>query len=97
MEYREFTCIVCGEKGIDKSHKRNKMFCSKECGQAHYRQINGFGSRVGEDCYFNEGVACDEHHCENCGWNPAVIKIRKEAAYAQRSKNKQLHKGCCTV
>lgn len=29
-------------------------------------------------CTYNEGVGChpSKHHCENCGWNPAVAKER---------------------
>jgi hypothetical protein len=76
---KEYTCIVCGAKGIDSSHTGNRKFCSKECSAVHWRQTHGFGANVGESCFFNEGVVCEDHKCVNCGWNPAVIKLRKEA------------------
>lgn len=30
-------------------------------------------------CPHNEGVECDVHNCERCGWYPPVAAERKEA------------------
>lgn len=78
---REFTCIVCGAKDIDRSHTQSKMFCSLECKNYHWRKTHSQGAIEFEKCVFNEGVACDLHMCGRCGWNPTVAKKRLEAAY----------------
>ena len=75
---REFTCVVCGKKGIDNSFRGNKKYCSEECQKAQIRANNGWGARLGESCKYNDGVNCDIQQCENCGWNPVVEKRRKE-------------------
>ena len=70
---REFTCIVCGKKGIDRSNKNTQKYCSKECAnKARY------GKREEKPCLYNEGVACSAQKCSKCGWNPEVEKKRKE-------------------
>ena len=84
---KEYTCVVCGHKGIDKSPSQNRIFCSKECQRRYYDSKQGYrkyynskrGYRGGTACKYNEGVACTDHQCENCGWNPAVAKMRAEA------------------
>lgn len=73
---REFTCIVCGKKGIDRGNVGNKKYCSEECKKAYRRTTRG---EAVNDCKYNEGVGCDIQRCENCGWNPVVEKRRKEA------------------
>ena len=78
---REFTCIVCGAKDIDRSHTQSKVFCSLECKNYHWRKTHSQGAIEFEKCVFNEGVACDLHRCGRCGWNPTVAKKRLEAAY----------------
>ncbi len=73
---REYTCIVCGVKGIDRSPLQNKKHCSIEC--ANRARYGKTYRSDGADCKFNQGVGCSAHTCENCGWNPKVEKIRKE-------------------
>ena len=73
---REFTCVVCGKKGIYANQVgKLKRYCSPKCRDVAFRSTYGWG---GEDCKFNKGVACDIHQCETCGWNPAVEKMRIE-------------------
>ena len=74
---REYTCVVCGEKGIDRSPGQNRKFCSKECQMRYWnRKRDGYSD---ECCKYNDGVACTDGKCNNCGWNPAVAKKRSEA------------------
>lgn len=80
MEYREFTCLYCGEKGIDMSRGKNKKFCDENCQQAYYRKQKGMGANIiAPPCMHNISVRCFEHKCGTCGWNPKVEKKRKEA------------------
>ena len=78
---REFTCIVCGATGIDRSHTQNKQFCCKTCADAYWRVNHGIGNDNWERCQFNEGVVCSNHKCSKCGWNPEVAKKRMEVAH----------------
>ena len=78
MEYREFTCIVCGVKGIDMSKSKNKKFCSSECRHLfEYRKKSGV--KNADSCIHNQGIACEIRNCVGCGWNPDVAQKRKEA------------------
>ena len=79
MKYRELTCIVCGEKAVDRSRAQNRMYCSKQCRMIHFRQ--NLGAKLGlnaPSCVHNNGVLCEDHKCGNCGWNPEVEQKRKE-------------------
>lgn len=76
---REFTCVECGTKGIDRSHAQNKRFCSKECCDSYWNKRRNGGYKGYQACKYNEGVSCIEHKCGSCGWNPAVAKKRSEA------------------
>ena len=78
---REFTCIVCGAKGIDTSHSQNKMFCGLECKNFHWRKTHAKRTIEYEQCIYNEGVECTLHRCGRCGWNPTVAKKRLEVAH----------------
>lgn len=70
---REFTCVVCGRKGIDRSGRNNQKFCSEECAQkARYCKSEE------HPCKYNQGVGCIVQKCSKCGWNPEVEQIRKE-------------------
>lgn len=31
-------------------------------------------------CIYNTNVICEDKHCYNCGWNPAVEEERKKKA-----------------
>ena len=75
---KEYTCIVCGAKGIDRSSTGGRKFCSKECSNQYWHQKNGVGKKS-PGCIFNEGVACEVHKCYNCGWHPNVARRRMEA------------------
>ena len=75
---REFTCIICGEKGIDRSATQNKKFCSRRC-QDVYWNWKRYGKTNDNPCLYNDGVSCTCHQCGNCGWNPKVIKKRMRA------------------
>ena len=68
---REFTCIVCGTKGIDRTANGNKLYCSQRCYEKHRSSLLA-------PCKFNDGVNCERQKCGNCGWNPDVAKRRKE-------------------
>lgn len=81
QKMKEFTCIVCGAKGIDTSHSQNKMFCSLECKNYHWRRTHGQGESEYERCVYNDGVMCDDPNCKRCGWNPDVTKRRMGAIY----------------
>lgn len=72
---REFTCIVCGTKGIDTSSQGAKLFCSRRCKDKHRSELRA-ESLI--PCKFNESVLCDRQKCSTCGWNPEVEKRRKE-------------------
>lgn len=75
---RVYTCIVCGAKGLDTSSTGCRKFCSRDCAAAHWRRTHGAG-KTSPGCLFNDGVACDNHKCINCGWHPNVERRRKEA------------------
>lgn len=77
---REFNCVVCGKKTIDKTTLGNGKCCSKECRLVYARAKLGHGDIP---CKFNEGVLCGVQQCENCGWNPEVEARRKEAIYGK--------------
>ena len=73
--FRYYKCAFCGKRGLDQSPKKNRRFCSIECSTAYYNRLR-FSN---ESCKFNNGVACGDHKCQNCGWNPAVALKRTEA------------------
>ncbi len=75
----QYTCIVCGAKGIDRSGTGRRKFCSRQCSDLYWRKENGSEAKAGAGCLFNEGVACENHQCLTCGWHPNVEKRRKEA------------------
>lgn len=72
---REFTCIVCGTKGIDTSVSGCKIFCSRRCREIHRSKVRAENLIP---CQYNDGVICDRQKCSTCGWNPKVEKRRKE-------------------
>lgn len=78
MKARFYTCIVCGVKGIDRSSTGCRKFCSKECSTRYWNKKHAVG-KESPGCLFNEGVACENQQCLNCGWHPNVEKRRKEA------------------
>lgn len=79
--YREFTCVVCGAKAVDRSPAQKKMYCSDSCAWKGYRVSHGIGTSgfVTPDCIYNDSVECKIHKCSTCGWNPRVEAKRKEA------------------
>ena len=76
---KEFTCVVCGKKGIDKSSGRGRKFCSNKCACRYWNLARNGGYKGDEACVYNEGVSCIIHKCKKCGWNPDVAKKRMEA------------------
>ena len=76
---REFTCVVCGKKGTDRSSTGCRKFCGTPCAVKYYYWENNREAKrgLGPSCKYNEGVACEIHRCRNCGWNPAVEARRK--------------------
>ena len=80
MNYREFTCVVCGTKAIDRSPAQKRMYCSQQCNDLHFRRSHGVGVIIKTpSCIHNREIRCEVHKCSTCGWNPAVEKKRKEA------------------
>lgn len=79
MKYREFTCVVCGRKAIDKGVRQDAKYCSQTCNQKGYYLARRAKPYVGSVCRYNDGVTCNSCNCAECGWNPAVEKMRKEA------------------
>ena len=81
MKYREFNCIVCGAKDIDRSRTRTKKFCSESCARLHFSRSKGIGFTYNQapSCMFNDALICKNHKCGSCGWNPRVEQKRKEA------------------
>ena len=77
----EFTCVVCGTKGMCLGGGHMKKYCSNECAKIVHRMRQGGGRGTGMRCKNNKGVVCEIQRCENCGWNPVVEKRRKEALY----------------
>ena len=76
---REFTCVFCGKKSIDKSVNHLKMFCSSTCRMRDYNQRHKYDPRPEkQECKYNDGVECLDSKCANCGWNPEVAKKRTE-------------------
>ena len=65
----EFTCVVCGKKGIDYSGG-SKKYCSPICASKGRRHGKG------DPCPYNEGVECGIKNCAACGWNPTVSQDR---------------------
>lgn len=76
--YREYNCVECGKKTVDKSLRGNGMYCSPTCNKRAYLRRKGVLQSVVILCQYNEGVACDSKNCDGCGWNPDVEKKRKE-------------------
>ena len=76
---REFTCIVCGKKSIDKSPSQSKIYCSRKCIAKHWYEAHKDDHSEKQVCKYNEGVDCFDGKCESCGWNPEVAKKRTEA------------------
>lgn len=68
---KEFTCIVCGARGFDRSLSENKMYCSKKCRNKHSASLL-------TQCKYNDAILCERQKCRSCGWNPEVEKRRKE-------------------
>lgn len=80
MKYREFTCVVCGAKAIDRSPAQKRLVCSENCAQVRFSRNHGVGvSFKTPSCIHNKEIRCVEHKCGICGWNPKVEKKRKEA------------------
>ena len=73
---REFTCVVCGAKGIDKSARQDKKYCGKDC--ANKARSFKRGNLIETAYLNNNGVLCGSPNCDRCGWNPAVERLRKE-------------------
>ena len=48
-------------------------------------------------CIHNDGVVCDVHNCETCGWNPDVEKKRKEAIMGPEKLYRIPFTGYCEV
>ena len=78
MKAKEYTCIVCGARGIDRSSTGERKFCSKSCSATYWRMTHGVRDKS-PGCLFNEGVACEIHRCVDCGWHPNVEQRRKRA------------------
>ena len=80
MKYREFSCIVCGTKAIDRSPAQRRIYCSDQCAHMRFRRSHGVGVMLKTpSCIHNKEIQCDVHKCGSCGWNPKVEKRRKEA------------------
>ena len=84
-KYREFICVVCGEKAIDKSYNGCGKYCSDDCSKVAYYRSKHPNAKIWSLCRFNKWVVCEEHKCVSCGWNPAVAKMRKEALLCQEA------------
>lgn len=80
MEYKEFTCVICGKKALDKSTTQSRMYCSQKCASIAYERNRKMRRKCRESCcVYNPNVLCWGHKCSNCGWNPKVETRRKEA------------------
>ena len=75
----EAKCAFCNK--VFESRRDDHIFCSERCNAAHRRHRKKLCVDLPEErqCVFNQGVLCEDNKCENCGWNPAVEKRRKEA------------------
>ena len=73
---KEFTCVVCGKTGIDKSTSGRQKYCSKQCANRVRYSKNSENP-----CLYNDAVGCVAPQCDKCGWNPEVEKIRKERLF----------------
>ena len=79
--YREFTCIECGAKGIDRGIRQNAIYCSPKCNSRHRKKMLKAMEKC--KCKHNEYVICNDQKCDGCGWNPEVQKARKEKVYGK--------------
>jgi len=80
---KEFICECCGKKAIaTKKGGKVQKYCSKECREKAANARYGWS---GDRCLHNDWVICTIHKCENCGWNPAVKKMRKETLYEKQT------------
>ena len=79
MKYREFTCIYCGAKSIDRSTSQSKKYCDITCQRAYLNQKKRKKLDVDCTCIHNRNVLCNLQKCSTCGWNPNVELKRKEA------------------
>lgn len=76
--YREFTCVVCGRKAIDRGKRQDAKLCSEKCRNKYFYHNPGGDITTKHLCLHNVGVSCENHQCDGCGWNPDVQKARKE-------------------
>ena len=76
--YREFTCIECGAKGIDRGYRQDAKLCSTKCRNKYFYRKPGADIKTKHLCLYNVGVSCENHQCEVCGWKPDVQKAREE-------------------
>lgn len=80
MEYREFVCVQCGQKVIDRSKTRSRKFCSGNCQRTYWYRQHGVGTDIKTpSCIHNKEIRCLVRKCGTCGWNPKVETRRKEA------------------
>lgn len=81
MKYREFTCLYCGAKGIDRSTTKSRKFCDIHCSQSYHHKKKQGKLEIApiHPCIYNRQIRCDLHKCGVCGWNPKVEQKRKEA------------------
>ena len=81
---KEFTCVVCGAKAIDRGSRQDAKCCSAKCNN-RYQYKKTYVPKVYFPCEYNAGVACTEQKCNDCGWNPAVENMRKVRLYERAS------------
>lgn len=77
MLYREYNCIVCGQKCVDRGCRQDAKYCGEKCRNKARRLKIHEGRVAAPVCPFNEGVDCFKKDCSNCGWNPDVEKKRR--------------------
>ena len=79
----EFVCEYCGKTFEGKNVTHKYKFCSYSC-VAHWRHSTydaalDWKFENGKwQCPYNEGVACRNRVCINCGWHPKIAEQRRK-------------------
>lgn len=84
---KKYTCLNCGAAF---EADRFRKYCSVRCNRTYLQRDYRAKEKIPMDCLFNEGVACCDHTCDTCGWNPAVSQKRLEAISAKRGSSGEL-------
>ena len=67
------SCANCGK--YFESTRENAKFCCNSCG-TKARNGRRIRPKIDLKCPHNQYLACKNHKCGSCGWNPEVLQRR---------------------